>query len=694
MLSFQYPTWYLIFCALLGIAFAATLYYRDTRFKEQPQWLRSLMAGLRWLAATILSVLLLSPVLKTVITEVKKPVVVLAQDVSESIGVASIDTPQYRAQFQQLAERLSERFEVKEYVFGEKVREGMHFQFKDKLTNTSDLMKNVFDLYANQNLGAVVIATDGIYNEGSNPLYAAAKLNAPVFAVALGDTTPKKDVSIKRVFHNNIAYLGDKFTIQIDVAANNCAGSSTSLNVARLDAAGNPSVVATKPISINKNDFFSTNEVILDASQAGVMRFRVSVTSVSGEVTTVNNTKEIFIEVLDARTKILLLANAPHPDLAALNEAISVNKNYTLTVAYANDLRVNAADFDFVILHQLPSVTNPADGILNNLNAKRIPRLYITGAQSDGRKLSSLQTLMSINADGRSMNDVQATINPAFTLFNLEDNYKQLGGFNPILSPFGEYKEIGGGQVLAYQKIGKVETKYPLIMLGESGGIRTGIIAAEGLWRWRFFDFAQHQNHEIFDGFLAKICTYLSVKEDKRKFRSATDKNVYRENEPVIFSAELYNNSYELINDADVRIIVTNAEGKQFPYTMNKQGRAYALNAGILPVGNYNYKATTSVGGQQLEAGGAFSIQPIQLELYETTADHSILRAMAQQFGGTMVFPKNMASIADSILARPNKPIQYTTNKTETALNLKWIFGLLILLLSVEWFLRRYFGSY
>ncbi len=694
MLSFQYPTWYILFCALLGLAFAVALYWRDSTFKEQSPILNKILGALRWLTATIIAVLLLSPVLKSSVTEIKKPVVVLAQDVSESIGIAVKDTPQYKSQFAALQTALGDKYDVKIYSFGEKVREGVDFQFKDKLTNTSDLVKNVYDLYSNQNLGALVIASDGIYNEGSNPLYAAAKLNAPVYTIALGDTTPKRDLIVKRVFHNNIAYLGDKFNIQIDVAAANCAGSNTSLTVARLDAAGNPSVISTTPIAINKNDFFTTKEVTLDASQAGVMRFRIAVTNVSGEATTVNNVKEIFIEVLDARTKILILANAPHPDLAALTEGINLNKNYTVSVGYVNDLKVNIGDYDFAILHQVPSVSNGGDAALNILNGKKTPRLYIVGAQSDCRKLTTMQNLMTLNADGRNMNDVQATLNGGFNLFTLDNTFNQFPSFNPIQSPFGEYKEAGGGQVLFYQKIGKVDTKYPLVMLGESNDIRTGIIAAEGLWRWRLFDFAQHQNHELFDGLMSKIITYLSVKEDKRKFRAATDKNMYRENEPVSFTAELYNNSYELINEPDVRVILTNGEGKQFPYTMNKSGRSYALNAGILPVGNYQYKATTSVGGQQLEAGGAFSVQPIQLELYETTADHAILRALANQFGGNLVYPKDMVSIADSIKARTLKPVMYTTNKTESVMNLKWIFGLLILLLAMEWFLRRYFGGY
>ena len=695
MLSFQYPTWYLLFCALLGAAFAAILYYKDSTFKSQTPWLPRALAALRWLAATLIAMLLLSPILKSTITEIKKPVVVLAQDVSESIGVAIRDTPQYKANFEALATALGEKYEVKQYSFGEKVREGVVFQFKDKLTNVSDMMKNVYDLYSGQNLGALVVATDGIYNEGSSPLYAAAKLKAPIYTIALGDTTPKKDLTIKKVFHNNIAYLGDKFNVQVDIGANNCAGANTALTIAKMDAAGNPSIVSTTPVSINKNDFFFTKEITLDASQAGVQRFRVSVTSVNGEMTTTNNVKDIFIEVLDARTKILLLASAPHPDIAALDEAISLNKNYTLTTATLSDLKVNVGDFDFVVLHQIPAMTNGADAVLNILNNKKIPRLYIIGSQSDTRKLTTSQTLMSMSSDGKNTDDVQAILNPNFNLFTLENNFAQINTFNPIITPFGDFKEIGGGQVLLYQRIGKIETKEPLIMLGESNGIKTGIFTAEGFWKWRLFDFAQHQNHDITDGLMSKIIQYLSVKEDKRKFRTTTDKSVYRENEPVQFQAELYNNSYELINEPDVSLLINDGQGKQFPFTFNKSGNAYALNAGILPVGNYTYKAYTSVGGQKLEAGGAFSVQPIQLELFETTADHAVLRALSSQFGGAMVYPKDMVALADSIKAKTSiKPIMYTTNKTQTAMNLKWIFGILISLLALEWFLRRYFGSY
>ncbi|MEZ4950467.1 MAG: hypothetical protein R2784_13925 [Saprospiraceae bacterium] len=49
---------------------------------------------------------------------------------------------------------------------------------------------------------------------------------------------------------------------------------------------------------------------MLEANQSGVQRYRILVNSVNGEVTTGNNVQDIFIDVLDARQKILIVANA------------------------------------------------------------------------------------------------------------------------------------------------------------------------------------------------------------------------------------------------------------------------------------------------------------------------------------------------------------------------------------------------
>lgn len=696
-LSFQYPAWFLIFCVLLGLAYALVLYYKDQTFRELSTRNSWILGSLRFLAVTIIAILLMSPVLKSLITEVKKPVVLLAQDESESIanGMRAADTLAYHKAFDALANSLGDQYDVKKYAFGEKVREGIDFQYKDKISNISDLLKSAYDLYSNQNLGAIVIATDGIYNEGSNPLYASAKLAAPVYTIALGDTTPRKDVILKRAFHNDIAYLGDKFSVQIDVVARNCAGSLSTLTVGKMEG-NNIKPLQQYQLSINSNDFFTTREIILDASSPGVQRYRINVTAVKGEVTTVNNVKDIFIDVLDGRDKILILANSPHPDVSAFNQVLSKNKNYQVTVANANDLKINPAAYDFVILHQLPSKTNGAEAIFKTLNDKKTPRLIVVGSQTDLRRINAAQQAVIFNGDGRNTNEVQGVVNSNFNLFTLDPKVGgELPNFTPLTAPFGDFKDGGGTQSLLFQRIGKIDTRYPLLSFQEQNGIKTGVLCGENIWRWRLFDFLQHQNHDLTDELISKSVQYLSVKEDKRKFRATIEKNVFKENESVPFGAELYNDSYQLINDPDVSMVISSGEGKEFRYTFNKTDKAYALDAGVLPVGNYTFKATTNYNSQTLTYNGQFSVQPIQLELYESTADHTLLRQLSQKFGGEMVYAKDMATIGERIKATEKiKPVQYQTSKTRSVIHLKWIFFLILGLLSLEWFLRRYWGAY
>jgi hypothetical protein len=177
------------------------------------------------------------------------------------------------------------------------------------------------------------------------------------------------------------------------------------------------------------------------------------------------------------------------------------------------------------------------------------------------------------------------------------------------LAPFGEFVPLANAQPLLYQRIGKIDTEYPLLVLGETQGIKTGVLAAEGIWKWRLFDFLQNENHDLFDQLIRKTVQYLSLKEDKRRFRVSLPKNIFNENEPVYLDAELYNQSFELINDPDVSIVITDQDNREFPYVFSKTTNAYRLNAGILGVGEYRFRAKVVTAGKELTYDGQFSVR-------------------------------------------------------------------------------------
>ncbi|MEM1216828.1 MAG: hypothetical protein AAGJ82_14135 [Bacteroidota bacterium] len=696
-LSFSYPTWFLAFCVLAGLAYAAVLYFRDDSFKEAPSWLTSLLSVLRFLAIGALVFLLLGPILRSTETRSQKPVVILAQDGSESVAASWVgtDSATYVQSVQQLATKLGEEYDLQTFTFGEDLRDTLDFSFGDKRTNLASLLRQIYDLYSNQNLGAVIIGSDGIYNEGATPVYTDVKLNAPVYTIGLGDTTVQKDLIIKRVFHNKIAYLGDQFSIQVDIAAQNAAGSTVPLRIARIEN-GRRRELVNESVTVNRNDFFLTREFILDAEVSGPNRYRISLGTVADEVTTVNNSRDIYVDILEARQKVLLLAHAPHPDLSALKQAISEGRNNEVEVAYASSFTANVRDYDLVILHQLPSNKFAVNQVIEDLAAANIPTLYMAGQALDFGRFNGVQDLLRINSNGRNTNEVEPHLASSFSLFNVDEEVRSvMTALPPVTAPFGTFMPGGNASTLLYQRIGRVNSDYPLLVLGESAGRRQAVFAATGIWKWRMFDYLDKKNHDRYNELVSQIIQYLSVKDDKRRFRVSLAKNIFDENEPIIFDAELYNDNYELINDPSASLVITDEDGREFSYTFNPTGQGYRLNAGILPVGNYRFSASVNTGTENLSYGGRFSVQPIQLERFATTADHNLLRLLSQRYGGELLSPASVASLPQLLAERGTvKPVLYDTVNTRSLINLKGIFFLMLLLLSLEWLLRRYFGGY
>lgn len=417
--------------------------------------------------------------------------------------------------------------------------------------------------------------------------------------------------------------------------------------------------------------------------------------AINGEENRQNNVRDIFVDVLDARQRILLLAASPHPDLSAIKQSLNSAKNNEVTTAYAKDFTGQVSAYDLVILHNLPNRRQTNRTVLNALKQSKVAHLFISGPQTDFSGLNQLQNLLEIRSNGQNVNEVQARMAPEFGLFNInEDLRKAITSYPPLTVPFGEFNS-GNGQALLFQQIGSVETRFPLLVLGESDGVRVGVLAGEGLWKWRLFEYLENQNHQRFDDFLGKVVQYVSLKEDKRRFRVSPSKNIFDENESITIDAELYNESYELINEPDASLIISDEEGKEYNYTFNRVGRAYNLNAGILPVGNYKFRAATQASGQNLTYNGQFSIQPIQRERYATTADHNLLRLLSERFGGESLSSTEISSIPQRLIDQGTvKPVIYQTQTTRSVINLKWIFFILLTLLTIEWFLRRYYGAY
>ena len=688
----EYSLWYTLVCLLFASAGTWFLYHYNSAKALFDNRLRWVLSAFRFLVLFILAFLLLGPLTTLTQNRTDKPIVVLAIDGSQSI-TAGKDSAYYRNEFvagiQQLQQNLLADYEVKTYTFGNNITTGWEGNFAEKQTNISGLLEELKTTYSNQNLGAVVLATDGLYNLGSNPLYPSKELRVPVFAIAMGDTLRQRDVLIKQVKHNQLVFTGNTFPLMVDVQAYGFMGAQTQLSIAH-----NQQQVFSSTIGINGKDFFTSIPVTLQADEPGTQHYIVTISSLKGEVSVANNRFDVFINVIDGKQKIALIYQSPHPDIAAYKQSLEQNENYSLTTVSFDKVNPNTLkDYSLVMFHQLPGLRGEGINLVKAAHDQQASVLYITGLQTGLNYLSTVEPAVSVTTNRSSTNEVLPVWRSAFALFTVsEDEWTVLQKMPPLLSPYAQYRLNTEHDVLFEQQIGYVKTQLPLIAFGKSNAQKVGFVFGEGFWKWRLYDAALSEQ-KVTSTLCGKMVQYLATKNNQSRFRVEGRKR-FDENEPVKLEAEVYNQSFELVNDGDVKLTLRNASGKTFNYTFSKTPKAYQLELGLLPVGNYNYTATTAVGAKVEQVKGQFAVIPLQVEFLQTTANHQLLYEMASETEGKVFYPRQLEALEEQLRQNETiKPVIYKQQTTQSWINLKWIFVLLLTLLTAEWFIRKWNGS-
>ncbi|MFM7233075.1 MAG: hypothetical protein ACKOZM_00705 [Flavobacteriales bacterium] len=690
----QAPGWLLVFCLLAGVVYAGALYFRDRFNRTYGTPLATLLGVVRFLCISLLALFLLKPLIKIIQRSVEKPIIVIAQDNTESLVVgkdSSYYLNEYRNQLNEFVTAFGEDYDVRTFTFGQTVHEGIDsLNYEEQLTDYSGFLEDIYTRFSGRNLGAVVIASDGLYNKGTSPVYSYKKLNVPVYTIALGDTTVHKDALIANVAANRLAYLGNRFPMEITVEGRKAAGETVTLTVSRK---GN--TLHTQTITFADDRSFQKIPLTLEASEVGLQRYTISISRIADEVTYANNSKEVFIDVLDNRQKILILAYAPHPDIQAIRSAIAVNQSYRVDVKLAKEFNGNLQDYSLVIWHQLPALGGIGSSVITSANEKKIPGLFVWGASTDFNTFNALNLGLTLNNYRNNSTDIGGSISETFSTFNWESNFPSLVRMLPPMQvPFGDLSFSPGVQTAIVQQVGTIKTAKPLVAFNEVNENKYGFVLGEGLWSWRSTAFQQSETHEGFNELITKSVQYLASKDDKSLFR-VNAKNDFVENENIVFNAELYNASYEPIAGREISMVITNESGQEFNYLFSANGDMYQLGAGRLPVGNYSYRAKASSEGEVWTERGEFSVSELQLETVNTIADHRLLNQFARENNGQMVYPSQMQQLIDEIRNKKEiVSIAYENKELDELINFRWLAAVIIILLSTEWLLRKRAGTY
>lgn len=692
------PYW--IFAAtLLAGLLTWHLYDRYEHFSEIAPWKRWIMSALRFILWASLLTLLLSPVVKSYSDQIQRKTIAVLLDKSASIshGVDSAAMKNAMNSIVNWTESLADDVDVVIYDFDDDIRPHQdNAPFSGLRTNYISTLKSVKESVSPEDLSAIIFMTDGIYNEGGHPLYMKGIEQTPIYPLFVGDTTAKMDIGIQRVLKNQVVYKDDLFTIEVDVKC--IEVPNRTIKVTLQEKKGDRYYdLSHQNIEVNKRNFFKTLPFQINADHAGLIPYRVVTTVIDGEKNQSNNIKAFFVDVIESKQHITIIANAPHPDVEAIKAIMTEQKNYSVDIQYARDKNIDFQKSDLVIFHNLPSEKYPIASLLNQMVQYQRPALFIVGTMTDLQLFNNAQDLMNIVSKGnRQYEDAEPRIADHINQFKLNEDIKSASKrWPPLRSPFASYQSQTDNSVLMYQDIKGISTDHPMLVLSTDHAQKSGIIVGENIWKWRLFDYVQNGHFDHVNEFISQIIQYLAISADRRRFKVNMDQHIYDEDQRVQFTAEYYNPSYELTNSADVEMTLTNGEGQESKFTFSRIEDFYELDLGLLSPDHYRYRAITNVQGQSYTSNGEFTVQPLIEEIQELTANHLLLQNLASKSGGSVYTTEQLAALESDIREHNLlKPTYISELRQQSILNWTWILVLLLAILSLEWFLRKYYGSY
>jgi hypothetical protein len=689
MLFTEHSPWLILPGIFLGAIYALLLYRKKNPWGKKTT---IILAVTRFILVTALYLLLLDPLARQISRHKEKPVVIVALD--NSLSVKSVIDDQSRLKITDDLKNMQGALAGNDMAVrfmdlsGKEFADINSIPFNVTQTDFSELFNNIDNAYEGRNISGVILASDGIYNSGVSPLY--RNYSYPVITVGLGDTLQKDDISIRAIYNNRIVYQGNRFMMNVEIFNYGYLHQAATLEILH-----NGKSVASSQVQFSSGRGLQQVSLTLDADKSGTQRYTAFIKPLLKEQTENNNRRETYIEVIEAREKILLLAHSPHPDIKALRSVIEKNQNYELTVLTPDEGKFKPDKYNLVIYHQVPDSKGSFEKIIRDNHLNDLPALYIIGAKTNLNSLGSRLGWLKINPLSTRADNAFPVVNNSFSGFIISEEEKEaLAKFPPLSVPFGEYITGNTVETGLFQKIENVLTSRPLLAIAKQGEIKTAVITGEGIWRWRLNEFLEKNSHSSFDSFILKLIQLTSSREDRRKFRVYPVKNDFWDDETVEFETEAYNDIFERVYGQDVSLSVTSENGAKTDYSYITSETSSRFRISGMEAGVYNFSARATLDGTAYKSNGVFTIKRQQVESINLAADFDLLRKLADKTSGYFVSREQIKTIPGLPALKNSRPVIYSSESISALINLKWIFFVLLTLVTTEWVIRKYLGGY
>lgn len=743
--AYEIPPWLFFVVAISVIGIVWIAYGATTR--SLPSVWRIGLTALRSSTLLLLCLLLLRPVVNEMELAQQETYLAVLVDDSQSMDIR--DMPEGVSRHEALQEYFSkgtgilddlkEDFQTRIFSFdrsAKRVSSLEELEQEGEETSIGGALNDVAIQLGGLPLAGVVLISDGNDNSGIDPVIAARDLGAkgiPVFSIGIGEEVLPRDIGLVDVRAARTVLENSVFRVQIDLRQTGFDGDSADITIR-----DNGEPVVSESVALSSTGIQQL-EIELSPDREERIVYDLDISLKPGEIIERNNTYQFLV---DNRPKesldVLYLEGHPRNEYKFIRRALEDDsslrlatylrtgpeKFYRQGVESPTELsqgfpltQEDLFEYEAIILGDIEAefFTSEQLNMLESFVSKRGGGLLTSGHIDEdfiGTPLADLapvglveEKFLPSNLQGglrRGDHLTGGLFTPRLTSIGLRSPLIRLSADREAnRSAWAELPQLQGISVTGRIKPGAsvlLEHPYleyqnqplPLLLSQRYGAGRAVAINTASTWRWQMMLPSTDQSQETL---WRQILRWLAASAPSR-ISIDFDKEYYNVGEKVGVSATILNAEYQPSNDSSPWLQVIDplqqVVDSPLEWDIEEDGVYRSEFIAELP-GVYELLVDVpSAAGEATQTGAeqsaAMVVTPSIREYINAQRDWDVLERISSESKGAFFALSDVDQLQEVIRQTPNALMR---ERTIDLWNNKWVFILLIVLMSLDWFLRR-----
>ena len=547
------------------------------------------------------------------------------------------------------------------------------------VTTNIGIIPETIKQLGNQIAGAVIIS-DGLITEGKDPIKDFQEFDFPIHTIGIGEGSELVDVTIESIDAPTVVLKSDWVDVNITIQSVGNIGDRLSVSLYN-----NRELQGSKHIRLMGMESKKEVNFRFRPKEIGKQQYEVRISSVEDEIDIQNNRQKFSLLVLKDRYKVALLTGSPNKNTSVLKRKLKNNPRVELD----HFIRITETRFQPAIKtfwespYELIIFDNYPIKPLSSNFVRILGKKLLSNQSALFLILGPNQTIVSFNGITSILGVVteDSTIESNRFYWEFVDEQIDAGGNFP---PLKQNILITGKQVSS-DTLAVTEQGWPLWLRNQNGTIRTMIWTSPELNTLYFHDQKLSQEGSFSAIWNQSISWLLkSGGEHENFFR--LNKNRYQQGEMVQVTGT---QPFEKTQDKTENIIINVTHGstdiitRDILYNIEEQRWLGEFRAP--GPGEYNYSIQLGSNQDPIQTG-TFQILESQIELNQVYLNKKLLATISNSTDGQFFVWDSRDSLFSEINPKVRREFKAEIIKFNES---RVLLIIMILLLCVEWFIRR-----